>query len=179
MKTYFHNEQIIYDGSNLQSLYAYKNFDVNGDSVISFTGPCLVDEHLVDIEDKKAHAFIRSDNMVHFIIEHFDISLTETIFRQRLFIAIIRDYLGSKVIRKGDDLFYDEGKLSVSIATQTPVSTIIHTGINIITDNTPIHTASLSELSIDPSTFAKAIMTLYKEEIEDIYFARRKVRGVI
>lgn len=176
--TYYNMDPLLYDGANLQSLYAYKTFNLNGPSIVSFCGPCRVDEHLVDFEDKKNNAFIRSENMLHFIIEHFDIGLTETIFRQRLFIAIIKDLLPVGIKRQGDDLYWEDGKLSVSIATASPISTLIHIGLNISNRNTPVKTASLEQLRIFPEPFARAAMTAYQSELSDIAFARCKVRGV-
>lgn len=178
MKKHISNKEIFYDGSNLQSLYGYKTFDVQGESIVSFIGGCEVKEHLVDYEDRKNNDFIKSDQMVHFIIEHFDISLSEMICRQRLFISIVSDYLGQSVVRKGDDLYIVDGKLSVSIATASPVSCLIHTGINITNDGTPIKTSSLADINIDPIIFANDICKLYCNEIESIKNARSKVIGV-
>lgn len=178
MKQQFITDEVFYDGANLQSLYAYKNYDLQGDSIIAFIGGCEVREHLVDVEDQKADAFIRADKMVHFIIEHFDITLTDTICRQRLLIAIIRDYLGTKVRRDGDDLFIEDGKLSVSIATSSPISTMIHIGVNANNKNTPIKTSSLEDLEVEPEVFAKDIIALYCQEIHSIQMARCKVIGV-
>ena len=97
--------------------------------------------------------------------------------------CIIKEALekrGIFVVREGDDLFIDGKKLSVSIATKSITSTLIHTGLNITSDGTPIPTAGLeSELGIhDINCFAEEIMLRYSQEIDDIIMASTKVRGV-
>jgi len=83
-----------------------------------------------------------------------------------------------EVSRMGDDLYVNRGKLSVSIATCTTVSTIIHVGLNIETQGTPVKTIGLNELGIaDIAAFADKVMLRYKMELEQIYEARCKVRG--
>ena len=47
---------------------------------------------------------------------------------------------GKLPTRKGDDLFLGEGKLSVSIATASPVSTLIHLGVNEDASGAPVTT---------------------------------------
>ena len=121
--------------------------------------------------------------MLNFISEQFGIGLTEGVFRQRLLMCIIKELLeerGIAVSRKGDDLIINGGKLSVSIATKSVTSVLIHTGLNIISDGTPVKTAGLaSELGItDTKEFAEEVMKRYLEEIDDIIMAGTKVRGV-
>lgn len=172
-----------YDGTQLSSLFAYKNFQVQGDSIAVFRGPCRLQlSEMVDMEDVLAKDFIASDDMLHFIIEYFDLDLEKTITRQRLLIACIKECLEQhriSVTRDGDDLFRGKNKLSVSIATLSPVSSMIHTGLNISSKNTPIPTVSLQDLGIDdPLAFGKEIAANYAAEIEGIQAARCKVRGV-
>jgi hypothetical protein len=105
------------------------------------------------------------------------------VLRQRLFIAIIHEMFINEgvqgLIRAGDDLYLGEDKLSVSIATITRVSTMIHTGLNISSMHTPVKTISLPELGIlDIKDFANKIMHAYTTEINSICLARCKVRGV-
>jgi uncharacterized protein len=70
------------------------------------------------------------------------------------------------------------GKLSVSIATASLTSTLIHSGFNIETEGTPVPTVGLAELGIDVPGFAQNLLANYKAEVEDIWLARSKVRGV-
>ena len=97
--------------------------------------------------------------------------------------SIIKETLeqrGIKLTRNGDDLFFDNRKLSVSIATKSITSCLIHTGLNIIKEGAPISASDLSEIGIkDIKTFANKIMSNYKNEIESIKNATYKVRGVI
>lgn len=108
-------------------------------------------------------------------------------YRQRLLIVTAKELLESltnrKVRRNGDDLFLDRaeaipGKLSVSIATASPTSTLIHAGFNIRTEGTPVPTVGLSELGIDIPIFASELLNRYAAEVEDIFLARCKVRAV-
>jgi hypothetical protein len=70
------------------------------------------------------------------------------------------------------------GKLSVSIATNSLTSTLIHTGFNIKTERTPVATVGLEELGVDAAKFGTELLQKYSEEAEDIWLARCKVRGV-
>ena len=72
------------------------------------------------------------------------------------------------------------GKLSVSIATKSITSILIHTGLNILSEGAPVKAAGLqSELGItDIKEFALEVMNRYSEELQDIVLAGTKVRGV-
>lgn len=175
----FIDEKIMYTGAELRSHFAYEEFDVLGDSIVSFVGPAKVDEFLVDIEDQKRQEIIYSEEMLHFIIEHFGLGLREAVLRQRYIIAIIAEMLGREIERRGDDLYFEDKKLSVSIATSSPVSSLIHIGLNVSSKNTPLPTIGLEELEIDTKKFSIAVMDAYREELEDIELAMAKVRAVI
>jgi hypothetical protein len=161
-------------------------FGLQGDSIISFQGPCRVNlAEMVDLEDVKRNSPIHSDKMLHFITEHFDLDLEKTIVRQRLLISIIKDavqqYTGLVLRRDGDDLYHNDKKLTVSIATLTPVSTMIHTGLNILSDNVPVPAVGLADLglAIDKiPALGAGICALYAKECDEIRMARCKVRGV-
>lgn len=173
-----------YDGTQLSSLWAYRNYGLQGDSIVGFTGPCKVSlDKMVDLADVLAGDFIYSENMLHFIVEHFELDLEKTVTRQRLLVAVIGEAImettGVFVHRQGDDLFLDGRKLSVSIATLSPVSTMIHTGLNLSSRNTPVPTVSLPEVGVNDITyFANRVMEKYVTEINGIRMARCKVRGV-
>ena len=87
---------------------------------------------------------------------------------------------GIFVVRYGDDLMIDGKKLSVSIATKSTTSILIHTGLNILSEGAPVKASGLtSELGItDIKEFALEVMKRYSEELEDINLASTKVRGV-
>lgn len=186
MEALFIEEPITYNGSQLSSLWALRTFKLQGDSIVGFRGPCQVSlEQMVDIEDVLKKSPIYSPDMLHFIIEHFDLDLEKTITRQRLLIAIIKEileYLSKlNLNRSGDDLFFNEKKLSVSIATLTPVSSMIHAGINISTAGVPVKAAGLSEMGFreeQTSYIGNSICRAYAQETKDIKLARCKVKGV-
>ena len=138
---------------------------------------------MVDIEDVINNEPIYSKYMLSFISEQFGIGLTEGVFRQRLLMCVIKELLEEKgifVVRNGDDLMIKGGKLSVSIATKSITSVLIHTGLNILSEGAPVKAAGLqSELGItDIKEFALEVMKRYSEEIDDIILAGTKVRGV-
>ena len=180
----FIDEEIKYIGSQLCPHWIYKNFKLQGDAIVAFIGECEVKlTEMVDIEDVINNEPIYSKLMLSFITEQFNIDLVEGVFRQRLLICIIKEALekrGVFVIRNGDDLMIDGKKLSVSIATKSITSTLIHTGLNILSEGAPVKASGLtSELGItDINEFAIEIMQKYSDEITDIELASTKVRGV-
>ncbi|MHB8172140.1 MAG: DUF366 family protein [Thermincolia bacterium] len=184
MKSHLVQNKLPYDGTQLTSLWGYKNFGIQGDGIVAFRGPCQVRlEHMVDQEDVLAGDHIYSEDMLHFIAEHFEFDLEKTVMRQRLLITIIKELLerdpGVKLRREGDDIYWGDKKLSVSIATLTRVSTIVHTGLNLSSRNTPVATVSLPELGVtDWELFAQEVNEAYSRELDDIRLARCKVRGV-
>ncbi|MBF0104615.1 MAG: DUF366 family protein [Deltaproteobacteria bacterium] len=184
MKTYFHEQTIKYTGEQLSSHFAYKNFSLKGDSIVSFIGPCDVSlDHMVDLEDVAQKKHIYSENMLHFIVEHFHDHLTTVIAFQRLLIDLVRHEIceskeGLIIQRRGDDLFDDIYKLTVSIATRSPLSSLIHAGINISSKNTPVPTRGLEDYQINPHAVATGVLNRYRAEFEGIKQARCKVRGV-
>ena len=180
MKTRFVEDRIDYDGTQIRSLWAYRTFGVQGDSLVAFVGGCEIPfDHMVDLEDVRARARIASPLMLHFIAEHFDLDLEKAVLRQRLLAAIVKDALPPDVRREGDDLFAGPGKLSISIATLTPVSSKIHFGINVerATD-VGVETRGLRDLGIDARSLAGAVLARYAAETDGVLDARTRVRGV-
>ncbi|RJX22871.1 MAG: DUF366 family protein [Desulforudis sp.] len=180
-------EEITYDGTQLTSLWAFRRYRLQGNSIVSFRGPCRVDvEKLVDAQDTLDGAFIYSPDMLHFIVEHFDNDLEKAVYRQRLLVVLIRDVLKGmlgvgRISRTGDDLYVEDRKLSVSIATVSPVSTLIHTGLNIDATGTPVPAVGLVDLNLGGEAvydLASRICRAYTAEIASIFLARCKVRGV-
>jgi len=184
MKTSFIDKEIKYIGSQLAPHWIYKNFNIQGDSIVAFIGECKVDlTEMVDIEDVINNEPIYSKLMLSFISEQFGVNLVEGVLRQRLLITVIKEALESRgiiVSRNGDDLIYEGGKLSVSIATKSISSVLIHTGLNIVSEGAPVKACGLtSELGVlDIKDFAIDVMRRYSEELEDIVLASTKVRGV-
>ena len=184
MKTLFIDKEIKYIGSQLTPHWIYKNFKIQGDVIVAFCGECEVKlTEMDDIEDFINNEPIYSKYMLSFITEQFNVELVEGVFRQRLLVTCIKEALerrGFFVRRNGDDLFVNDKKLSVSIATKSMTSVLIHTGLNILSDGAPIPVSGLgSDLGIeDIKEFAQEIMQKYSDEIEDIILASTKVRGV-
>ena len=184
MKKLFIDKDIRYIGSQLAPHWIYKNFNLQGDSIVAFIGECEVKlAEMVDIEDVINNEPIYSKMMLSFISEQFNIGLVEGVLRQRLLISIIKELLEEKgifVVRNGDDLMINDRKLSVSIATKSITSVLIHTGLNIESEGAPVLASGLkSELGItNIKEFALEVMKRYVEELEDIVLASTKVRGV-
>ena len=184
MKTKFIDEEIKYIGSQLVPHWIYKNFKIQGDAIVAFIGECEVKlTEMVDIEDVINDEPIYSKQMLSFISEQFNIGLVEGVLRQRLLITIIKELLEEKgvfVVRNGDDLMINGRKLSVSIATKSTTSVLIHTGLNILSEGAPVKASGLfSELGIENiKEFAIDVMNRYSDELEDVILASTKVRGV-
>ena len=182
MHTKFIEQETKYSGNELAPHWIYKNFKLQGDAIVAFVGECEVKlTEMVDIEDVINDEPIYSKSMLSFIVEHFNIGLVEGVVRQRLLICIIKEELeksGIKVIRSGDDLFVEGRKLSVSIATKSLTSVLMHIGINVDPSGAPIDAIGLDYLKIcDIKDFAQKIMVKYSHEIDDIILASAKVIG--
>lgn len=181
MKRLFVDYRVDYDGTQLRPHWIYLNHNLLGDAIVAFIGETHVPiRNRVDISDVKEREFIYSPCMLNFIVEHFNHDLNLAIHRQRLLIFIIKEELEKldiDVTRVGDDLYIGKGKLSVTIATASPISTLIHIGLNVDTHGTPVKTSGLNQLGIqDIQSFAENIMLRYMQELEDIEEARCKVR---
>ncbi len=186
---YLTEECLTYDGTQLRSLWAYRHVGLQGDSIVAWRGPCEVPtEHLVDEEDRRSGVIIRSEEMVHFIAEFFIGDLDRAIALQRLLVCVVREVIEERsatafVSRKGDDLFAlgEEGfhkKLTVSIATASPVSCLIHLGVNVTARLAPVPAMGLNDLGIDPDEFTERVLAVYVSDVEGMGKARSKVRGV-
>ena len=69
-------------------------------------------------------------------------------------------------------------KLTVSIATISPVSTLIHFGINIFPDGAPVPAIGLAELVIDSREFAEDLMRRVAQDLVSISRSIVKVKAV-
>ena len=182
MKTLWIKKSISYDGSQLRPLFAYLEHGIMGDSVVAFRGPCKVDfKNMIDGEDLLAKSEIQGSNMLHFIFEIFDRNLITGVFLQRLFASIVIDVLhdnteSKKFLREGDDIYYGKKKLSISIASNSSRSTMIHFAVNISNKGTPVPTCSLSDFSIEAKDFANECLRKIQKEYVSICEATVKVR---
>lgn len=175
-----------YDGSQLRSLYSYLNHQVLGDSIVAWVGECdIPTENIVDGEDLLQGSQIRGNQMLHFIVEKFHTPLFAGVVLQRLLATMVRDFIIEKGAAKpeqtqrlGDDIFIDGGKLNISIATQSPTSTLIHFAINVTNEGTPVKTSALEDLGLDSREFADEIGNRFSEEVTSMENASMKVRWV-
>lgn len=172
-------ESISYDGHQIEPFWAFKELEVKGSSIISWIGSMNIQPaKIIDYEDVGLE--IKSDEMVHFIIEHFDVQpadIKTCYHRQRMLVMITKDILNDFNIitsRKGDDLYFEGKKLSVSIATCSNSSMKIHFGMNITNKGTPddVETIGLTECNDfedeDIQKLVDKISETYINEIESI-----------
>jgi hypothetical protein len=172
-----------YDGTQLSTAFVDRHAPGGGDVLIAFRGPADVPrENLVDLEDAEAGAFIASSRMAHLIVEHRDVGLAEAVVRQRLLVHLAARWIearaGIPVHVRGDDLFVRGGKLSVSVATRSPRSSLIHLGVNIETEGAPVVATGLRDLRLSGTDFLAAVARLYADELASVAHATTKVRPV-
>jgi len=183
MEILLHNEKLKYDGSQLASHFAFRKFGLLGDSVVAFFGPCEVKiEAMVDIEDVRRDAPIYSHEMLSFIVESFAFDLKAAAAFQHLMVSIAAERLAelkvAHIRRRGDDLFVEDRKLSVSIAAASPVSTLIHLGLNVDASGAPVPAIGLAEFGIDVGAYASNCLNAFREEYQSLLKATWKVRPV-
>ena len=197
------DKTINYTGSELRSQFIYEQTHKKGDGIYAFTGSMDVKEHLVDSEDRIANDFIWSPFALNFIIEIFHINIETSVLYQRLFMQKIVNQLQYLIDLNqvdvetkldGDDIMVIRNtslptlscKMSVSIATVSHISGLIHAAINLRTDdkipvpaiglfdifNTVINTKQFVEI------FAETVMDEFKKEVESIKDATYKIIGV-
>jgi uncharacterized protein len=183
IRTFFSEQPRPYTGVELRPHFLLTELGLRGSAVGAFIGPCQVKtEHLVDWEDRIAHDRIEAGSMVHFIGEFFGMGLAEGVVRQRLLMATIGQLVDGgrgRVRRDGDDLFVLNRKLSVSIATASPVSLLLHVGINIDPSGAPVPAIGLKELEIEPKKFVTDTLGAFASEWDSIEWACAKVRPVV
>jgi len=182
--TLLHPETLAYTGHQLRSHWIFDTFGLLGDAVVAFVGPCRVElSEMVDRVDVAAREPIEAARMLHLIAEHFDRDLTRAVLRQRLLMAMIAEQLAEhervpRLRREGDDLYANDRKLSVSIATISPVSTLIHVGLNVDPTGAPVAAVGLEEWGVDAVELARELLTAYAAEMESAHLATCKVRAV-
>lgn len=184
LKTKFlFNHSELYDGSQLKPLWIYLNHGLLGSSGVAWVGPCDVSlDKMLDGEDKRAGAQICGDQMLHFVFELFDTNLLAAVCFQRLMANWVQVAIGHlkpriQLVRRGDDLYFEERKLSISIATPSLRSSLVHFAINVTNEGAPVPTCALEEWQLDPQGLAQSIF-LASQEWQDIWDATYKVHSV-
>ncbi len=179
------DKRIMYTGGELRPRYAYLEHGVVGNSLIAFRGPCRVSlDHMVDGEDFLQNSKIQGDDMVHFIFELFNQSLFSGVLLQRLFASIVIDVLKSLSLekldlqRKGDDIYWGTKKLSISVATCSVNSVLIHFAVNVSNEGTPVETCCLDDFSVEVIPMVMACLKAAQAEHESIMAAIYKVKSV-
>lgn len=187
LSTSFSSEPRSYTGLELRPHFLLSELGIRGSALAAFIGPCRVEtQHLVDWEDRLAQDRIEAASMVHFLGEFFGADLAQGVLIQRLLMAqmgeiLMRDLASSscKLRREGDDLFVGDRKLSVSIVTASPVSQLLHVGVNIDPRGAPVPVIGLNELELQPEAFARAVLARFSEEWASMSWACVKVRPVL
>ena len=183
VSTIFADLPIAYTGEQLAAHWIYRQFHIEGDAAVAFVGPCdVAPEHMRDLEDLQAGARIYSERMLHIIVEMFGANLAEMVLRQHLLMATIAEQLNRRlnrqaVRRQGSDLYDGDRKVTVSVACVSPVSGLIHTGINISSRNTPVPTKGLDDYDIPAREFGEETLSLIQQETAALERARCKVRA--
>ncbi len=181
-------ERLDYTGRELAPHYLLSRFRLEGSTLAAFRGSCKVEtEHLVDWEDRLANDRIEAREMVHFLGEFFGWGLREGVFAQRLLMAVAFEELLKAGVknawRDGDDLYIgrpgEKRKLSVSIVTASPVSILLHAGINIDPAGAPVPAIGLTELGVEPGAWTRAVLDRFSKEVRTIAVACTKVRPVV
>jgi hypothetical protein len=179
--------QLDYDGSQLHHAFAYEKAGVLGATICYFKGKANVKKYLVDLEDSFANDFIKSKEMWHFIIEIPGATITEMVVWQRLFISMCVDILkeeckGFIITRRGDDIMVGNRKLSVSIATLSRFSGLIHIGVNIkVGEGCPVDAIGLSDCTKEGYSLifgGKGMADTFAKEYDDVKKATYKVKEV-
>ncbi len=159
---------LAYTGLELNHHWIYRKLGRLGSGMVCFEGPAQVNvTEMVDLTDVQKRAFIFSPHMLHFLCEWFSVPLLPMVLAQNNFIFLVAEYLakkGIRVARTGNDLYVNDRKLSVSIATQTVVSSLFHIGINVQSDGAPVPAIGLSELHLDSYDVGSALCAAFQIE---------------
>jgi uncharacterized protein len=184
------DESIGYSGKELAAHWISQRTGLYQSSIVAFRGPTSVrSSEMVDLEDRRKHLHIEAKEMLHFLGEWFDGDLNLAVTRQRLLIAGFAEELrrnlkpvrAHELFRRGNDLFFLDGhgaqpfKLSVSIVTASPISTLFHFGVNIDTTGAPVKAIGLNELGVKADVLARAVLQNWCYEWESMAKARCKV----
>jgi hypothetical protein len=182
MRTHWIDDPTTYDGSQLRAHWILSRTGIVGDAAVGFRGACRVcDDEMADLADLDGPG-IAGDDMVHVVWESFAaVDLLLAVHRQRLLAAQAAECLARlapwcAILRDGDDLWIGDGKLSISIATVSPVSALVHFAVNATRGGAPVRTSALADLGVDPAAFGRDLLARVGEEQHSIAEARAKVR---
>ena len=149
--THKHVDEIFeYDGSQINPSWAFQEFGIYGSSIITWIGPVnITPDNLKDFADVGLE--IKSNYMVN---DQQPPNMRIAYLRQRLLVMIFREILteyGIKTKREGDDIFVDNRKLSISIASVSLSSAKIHFALNLEDKGTPsdVETIGLYDIKVD------------------------------
>ncbi|MEO2117994.1 MAG: DUF366 family protein [Methanocaldococcus sp.] len=190
MSIIFVKDKLDYTGKEIEPLWAFKTFDIQKDNIVVFRGRMEVSkENMKDLKDIKREENIKipikSEDAINFVVEHFDAIDLKTIYlRQRLLVFIAKEVIESyniKLKRDGDDLYFEDKKLSVCIACKGTVSAKIHLGINVKSKGAEhVKIIGLEDLGVkDIDEVMKDIAINYAKEIDKIERDLRKTLPLI
>ncbi len=88
---------------------------------------------------------------------------------------------GILALRDGDDIFIGGKKLSVSIVTASPVSILLHLGVNVDSEGAPVLATGLKDHLPEEKIHAliATVLARFAEEYKSVHRASVKVRPVI
>lgn len=176
--THKHIDKIFeYDGSQINPSWAFNEFGIYESSIITWIGPVnIMPDNLKDFADVGLE--IKSNKMVNFICEFFDCqpaNMRIAYLRQRLLVMIFREILFEKGIntkRVGDDIYFNDRKLSISIASVSLSSMKIHFAFNLEDKGTPDDIDTIGILDIDSeinlNELIEEIVNRFMDEIQTI-----------
>lgn len=187
-----------YDGSQLRPFYPYEMSQERGDGIVAFVGPmCLSPKEMIDMEDVLSNDRIWSPSAINFIIELFHINIETCVLYQRAFMQTIVDDMlaeGHKgklyssiqsITLEGDDIMVHDGeglkKASVSIASVSHISGLMHVGLNLeVDDNIPVPAIGLKNIyqKFNTTFWIENIMSQFEAKIDSIRNATVKVKGL-
>jgi hypothetical protein len=187
LRTVLGEKTIDYDGSQLRSDWLQQALGLEPDSegaAGAFVGACDVrPEMVVDLDEVRSGEPIRAARMLHFIAEFPDRDLEKTVYRQRLLAAAVSERLaeaapGRSFRRRGDDVYEHGSKVTVSIATLSPVSSLLHFGVNIDPAGAPVAAAGLADFGVEPRGFGREVLAAFAAEMSSSRLATARVRQV-
>ena len=184
-------KKLTYDGTQLHPTFAYKLANGCANAVI-FRGPMKVKiTEMIDAEDVIKNDPIWSDDAINIVAELPFTNVVGAVALQRMMIRVIHDNLNGGIHLRvdGDDLISgnygssDYRKYSVSIATQTAHSSLIHIGLNISAGKkAPSFAGDIPNIAslpfvtdTDVMNFMCMIADELRKEINSIYSATLKV----
>jgi len=152
--------------------WAYKKYQLLGDSIIAFCGPLKFDfTKRLNCRSSEKNCQLKDIDMLHFVIEHFDSNIRETVLRQYLLVSVVEEKLlhripenGHRIIRLGDDLFDGENLLSTTSINCNLVSNKIHLAIFMEANPGPCF-HGLEAYRVDPCELAELVINQYRTEM--------------